>query len=100
MAINLNVDQLNELQEYLVGSTHTLDEGLEAIGVSWEQLSSTSFDAIDARMFLCQICGWWMLSEEDSGYNICHKCQEDADEDAQEEELIDYTEEEEEEDEA
>ena len=78
--VKLNAEQMAELTQYLLGSSHTLDEFLDAIGGTFEQLYPSSFDNIDARIFHCDWCGYWYdiahrdAVGEDFGASCCDGC--------------------------
>ena len=89
--VRLNEDQLNELSDYLLGSTHTLDEGLASIGLTFDQLDNSSFDNLYASVFKCDWCGYWCDESENCGEQCCYQCAlEGKDGNGPEEALLDF----------
>lgn len=76
--VKLNEDQLNELTDYLLGSSLSINDGLSTMGLVVEQLDLSSFDDIDATMFRCDWCGWWCDSDDNCGDQCCYQCSADG----------------------
>ncbi len=83
MSVKLTPDQVNELCDYIVGSTQFIREGLVAIGlpdVDENDLDLSTLSDIDDRVFLCDECGWTCDVDDrsicDDGA-VCQECWED-----------------------
>lgn len=72
---SLGTIQIQELVGFLVGTTGSLPDALGLLfGLDENKLTLSDCWAIDAKMFLCDECGWW-CSEEDLFQNsICTEC--------------------------
>lgn len=90
--VKLDKTQLDALEEYLVGSCNSLNGGLATLGLEYDQLDASSFDAIDARMFLCDKCGWWYKEDDNAGTVTCYECYSMTHDDdiLDEDDLLDY----------
>lgn len=70
---------VQELIDYLQGTTNTLDDGMETLysGMDFEELTEEDHDQIDNQIFECEVCGWWCeISEQHEGEEngICDDC--------------------------
>ena len=74
MKVRLANEQINELVWYLGGSSRTLDDGLKALGLKFEDIDDTSFQTIDTMIFKCVRCSWWYRIGELRGDDICENC--------------------------
>jgi hypothetical protein len=83
--IRLTDKQVNELCDYVEGSTSGLGDGLVAIGLDHNQvddLDSHSLFEIDQKVFWCDNCGWCCSADERSDSDdgeICNECNEEED---------------------
>lgn len=78
-AENFNVQ---ELIDYLEGTLHSLDEGLETCfpGMDSTDLNTDDHQKIDDQIFCCETCGWWFTDSQDSEGN-CSDCSDEEEED-------------------
>lgn len=98
MAIDISDEKMQELADYLQGSSNTLAEGLHICEIE----TSSDEDEINKVLeeeydiYLCPECGWWVegmeREEGEDGEDICAECAEkhqvleDEDEEEEEEE--------------
>jgi hypothetical protein len=80
MGMKLTQHQIEELCDYLRGTTNSFDDGMDAIGlpdVSLDELDREVLDEIDQSVFECSVCGWWCDTDEladDEDDNVCLEC--------------------------
>ena len=72
----LSKEQINELVDHLLGSGVSLDDGLEVLGLTFDQVHPDSFTNLDSRIFKCDACSRWCNEDENTGESICDYCRE------------------------
>lgn len=72
--IRLSKDQVDEVVEYLEGSSNSLYDVFDHIGVQYIRVDSYSLNAIHARVFKCEHCEDWCPDSDNSGSDTCTDC--------------------------
>lgn len=71
----LTKQQIDKLADYLRGTSHSLDEGLAAVGLC--ELAVEDCEVFDASIFECDQCGWWYEISElgtNAESRLCTEC--------------------------
>ncbi len=79
-----DVVNIERLCEYLQGTCHTLQEGLDAIhpDMSDDELTDDEHRRIADEIFRCETCSWWHEAHEEDADGNCPDCsEEEEDED-------------------
>lgn len=59
----------------LEGTTQSIDDCLPE-GMIYEDLTAADHTAIDAAIFECEVCGWWVSRDDESEHaaDTCQDC--------------------------
>lgn len=66
--------RVRDLIDYLQGTCHSLQEGLEQMGI--DDLTQEEHEVLDGEIFCCETCDWWCERGEESqeSHNNCTDC--------------------------
>lgn len=85
MSIELDENQIRDLIEHISGTTKTVEDGLELIGLDRDaDLGELTLMQIDEAVFTCEACGWTLSvderadREDDGDGDLCLDCAEEG----------------------
>ncbi len=56
--------RVDELVDYLLGTSIDLEDGCEACGFDIQDLSEQERQYFESKIFLCESCGYWTTTED------------------------------------
>ena len=65
---------------YLLGTANSLDNALEEYGTTYEQCTIEQLDELDEITMCCDLCGWWVDTDEMMDDQTCGECIEEQNE--------------------
>ncbi len=70
----MRIDRLDKVCDALLGSTISLEQGLEENGIMEESVSIDEHQYIDSRVMCCDKCGEWAVSTLKIHQATCQDC--------------------------
>ncbi len=56
--------RVDELVDYLLGTSFSLEDGCEKCGFRVQDLSEQEKQYFESKIFLCEYCGYWTTTED------------------------------------
>lgn len=80
-SIKLTPQQINDVADAIIGTTHGIEYGLASIGIEEKNakdlLDPDTLVEFDSKFFTCDVCGWTCDIDEMSGSDgqVCYECE-------------------------